>query len=189
MFSLEEIPSYFGLENIPSLSSAFSSLLSKDKFNLIIHPCSKGSAREWGLPNFQKLVQLLPPEKFEIFITGTEEEGLKFRPWLVDKFPKVVDLSGKLSLEQMIAFIAQSDGMIAASTGPLHIAAALGKHALGLYAPMRPIYPGRWAPLGPKAAFIVKDKYCSKCRKKDRCACIESISPEEVINKLMIAIK
>lgn len=80
----------------------------------------------------------------------------------------------------MISFIAQIDGVLAASTGPLHIAAALGKHAIGLYAPMRPIHPGRWAPLGKKATFLVKEKYCSKCRNSNRCECIESITAEEV---------
>jgi len=49
---------------------------------------------------------------------------------------------------EFVSFIAHADGMIAASTGPLHIAAAMNKIALGIYAPMRPIFPTRWAPLG-----------------------------------------
>ena len=38
---------------------------------------------------------------------------------------------------------------------------------------------------GDKASYIVEEKYCSKCRKKDRCECIENISPNEVKEKLM----
>ena len=163
-FDLSEIPKYYGLSKINPPAAKYKSLLSKEKFNLIIHPSSKGSAREWGMKNYQGLLDILPGNKFKVFISGTEEEGQMSRPFLMDKYPDVVDMTGKLSLPELIGFISEADGLLAASTGPLHLAAALGKYALGLYAPMRPIHPGRWAPLGENAAFIVKEKYCSKCR-------------------------
>ena len=184
-FELDEIPAYYGLSKVKPLENKFSSLLDKTKFNLLIHPLTKGSAREWGLHNYQQLLEILPQEKIKIFISGSEEEGKLSRPFLVDKFPHVVDLSGQLLLDELLSFINSADGVLAASTGPLHIASALGKVALGLYAPMRPIHPGRWAPVGDKASYIVEEKYCSKCRKKDRCECIENISPNEVKEKLM----
>jgi ADP-heptose:LPS heptosyltransferase len=185
-FDLAEIPKYYGFSNIGSPDKRFNSLLSPDKFNLIIHPCSKGSAREWGMRNYQQLLETIPKDKFKVFISGTEEEGAMARPFLMDKFPDIVDLTGKMSLPELISFISAADGLLAASTGPLHIAAALGKYALGLYAPMRPIHPGRWAPLGENATFIVKERYCSKCRHKVRCECIESITPAEVMEKLLL---
>jgi heptosyltransferase III len=107
------------------------------------------------------------------------------KPFLIDRFPEAVNLTGKLSLDELMAFISTIDGVLAASTGPLHIAAALGKHAIGLYAPMRPIHPGRWAPLGENADYLVKEKYCSKCRKTERCECIESITAREVTDKFL----
>jgi len=184
-FELKEIPDYFGFKKIKPTEEKFKILLDKKKFNIIIHPRSKGSAREWGMENYQKLIEIIPKDKFRIFISGTEEEGVFVRPFLVDKFPEVVDLSGKLTLDELIRFISDADGVLAASTGPLHIAAALGKHAVGIYAPMRPIHPGRWAPIGEKATYLVKEKYCNKCRNDNRCECIESITPEEVKEKLM----
>jgi ADP-heptose:LPS heptosyltransferase len=135
--------------------------------------------------NYQGLLNILPKDKFKVFISGTEEEGLTAKPFLMDNFPDIVDLTGKMSLPELISFISLADGLLATSTGPLHIAAALGKYALGLYAPMRPIHPGRWAPLGEKATYIVKEKYCSKCRHSMRCECIESITSVEVMEKLL----
>ena len=44
----------------------FKSLIDPQKFNLILHPKSKGSAPEWGLNNFEKLIRLLPKDKFKI---------------------------------------------------------------------------------------------------------------------------
>jgi heptosyltransferase-3 len=184
-FDLKEIPRYYGFSKIKPADEKLKALLDVEKFNLIIHPCSKGSAREWGMKNYQNLLEIIPKEKFKIFISGTEEEGSISRPFLIDKFPEVIDLTGKLSISELVSFISVADGLLAASTGPLHIAAALNKFALGLYAPMRPIHPGRWAPLGKNANFIVKEKYCSKCRHKVRCECIESIAPVEVLGKLL----
>lgn len=184
-YELDEIPNYYGLSKVKPMEERFGALLDRSKFNLLIHPLTKGSAREWGMQNYQRVLEIIPKERFKIFISGSEEEGAMSRSSLVDKFPDVVDLSGKLDLDDLISFIHNADGVLAASTGPLHIAAALGKYALGLYAPMRPIHPGRWAPVGEKADFIVKEQYCSKCRKMDLCECIESISPEEVKEKFM----
>jgi len=179
-FGLDEIPRYYGFSKVKPLNEKFKNLIDKNKFNLLIHPCSKGSAREWGIRNYKRFIEILPKDKFKIFVSGTDEESIMTRTELVDNFPEIVDLTGKQTLDEMISFIAQIDGVLAASTGPLHIAAALGKHAIGLYAPMRPIHPGRWAPLGKKATFLVKEKYCSKCRNSNRCECIESITAEEV---------
>lgn len=185
LYEISEINNYFGLNNIPELDKEFDVLIDKNKINLILHPKSKGSAREWGLDNFSKLIALLPEERFKIFITGTEEEGTAFRSALIAQHTEVVDLSGKMSIKQLISFIANADAIVAASTGPLHIAAALGKYALGLYAPMRPIHAGRWAPLGFHSSVLIKEKKCTQCRKSTKCECIESIMPEEVVDKLM----
>ena len=113
-----------------------------------------------------------------------EEEGKAFRSTFLVQH-EIIDLSGKMTLKQLIAFIANTDAIVAGSTGPLHIAAALGKHAIGLYAPMRPIHPGRWAPIGLHSSFLVKEKKCNQCRKSTKCECIESISPDDVKIELM----
>ena len=97
---------------------------------------------------------------------------------------RVTDMTGKLSLAELLVFINSCDGLVAASTGPLHIAAALGKRAVGIYAPMRPIFPQRWAPLGANATYLVLDKTCEKCRKSGDCECIRAIRPEQVVEKL-----
>lgn len=183
-FELSELLTYYGLETTPSLSDSFKAILLNEKFNLIFHPKSKGSAREWGLNNYNQLLKILPEEKFRVFITGTEEEGKIIRKEM--QFSNnIIDLTGKMNLSELTGFIAHSDGLLACSTGPLHIAAAFNKFALGIYAPMHPIHPGRWAPLGKNAGYIVKSGDCSKCRKSKMCECIVNIAPSEVLKKLI----
>jgi heptosyltransferase III len=160
-------------------------LVNKSRFKLILHPGSRGSAREWGIDRFAELIKLLPSEKFQIFLTGTEKEGTMFRSELSEPFLKVTDISGKMSLSELISFIQQCDGLIAASTGPLHIAAALGIHAVGLYPPIHPMHPGRWAPIGQNTKIFVAEKECSVCRKTAHCTCMREISAEDVAGYLM----
>lgn len=178
-YSTAELAAKYGFTRIKPLPRQFRELIDSDKFNLIIHPGSQGSAREWGTENFSRLINQLPQESYRIFVTGTKAEGESLHGF-ISSHPQLIDLTGKLSLDELISFIAAADGLVAASTGPLHIAAALDKKATGLFAPMRPIHPGRWAPLGKQARFLVLDKDCEACRKSKDCACIRSIAPDEV---------
>ncbi len=178
-----ELISYYGLH---PAKNDFSTLLNKDRFNLIIHPKSKGSAREWPLDSYYRLVLSLPVESYRIFVTGLQAEGdliRKEKPELL-QHPNVTDLTGKLNLEELTSFISQADGLLACSTGVLHLAAALGIYALGLYSPMKPIHPGRWMPVGKKAQYLALKEECSLCRDSKECACINAITVEEVKQKI-----
>ena len=157
------------------------------QLNVILHPRSRGSAREWGLDNFGQLARLLHRAGHRVFVTGTAAEGAELADWLVEHADFLAaNLTGQLSLAQLLAFIAVADGLVAGSTGPLHLAAALGRHALGLYPPIRPMHPGRWAPLGPHAEFLVFDKpNCDDCRTRPAaCTCIRAIEAAAVVARV-----
>ncbi|WP_201985364.1 glycosyltransferase family 9 protein [Hymenobacter rubidus] len=179
--SLAEIVHLVRLRPTEVLAPQFQKLLQQrqpSQLNVILHPRSRGSAREWGLDNFAQLARLLHQAGHRVFITGTAAEGEELAAWLQENAAFLAaDLTGQLSLPQLIAFIAAADGLVAGSTGPLHLAAALGRHALGLYPPIRPMHPGRWAPLGPHAEFMVFDKpNCEDCRAQPAaCTCIRAI--------------
>lgn len=183
----DEISKLYGLVNTEALNDRFSSLIDRSKKNIILHPRSKGSAREWGLSNYIRLIGQLPEEEFKIFISGTDEEGQLMKDSGIFNAPHVSDLTGQMSLGQLISFIGRCDSLVAASTGPLHLAAAMGIRAIGIYPPIRPMHPGRWAPIGEQATFLVKDKKCSDCRKQGPCHCMEEIHPEDVKKKLIDA--
>lgn len=183
-FSLKDLPKYYGFSAKDESPKEVLKLLSKKKFNLILQTKSKGSAREWGLDNFAELIKNLPEEKYNIFLSGTAAEGELFRAKLCTGQKNVFDISGKLSLSQLIGFFSKCNGIVSASTGPLHIAAALKIIAIGIYPPIRPMHPGRWAPIGEKATFLVKEKTCNSCRKSYDCECMTSITPDLVIKTI-----
>jgi ADP-heptose:LPS heptosyltransferase len=155
-YSLNLLNDYIGFSKIPSLPDNFGKLIDPHKTSVILHPKSQGSAKEWGVPNFMELARTLDPKKFTVFFTGTEKEGLLFRADIPDQ-NNMVDLTGKMTLDELIAFIAAADVLVAASTGPLHIAGITNRHAIGLFSAIKPIHPGRWKPLGDQVD-ILEDK-------------------------------
>lgn len=177
---LNEINEYSGFKNIHPLPAFLQSKSSMKRY--ILHPKSKGSAAEWGIENFNQLIRLLSAENCEVLISGTqaEKELIKDNITLVEN---TVDLSGKLDLKSFIALIDSCEGLVAASTGPLHIASAMGKKAIGLYSNRRPIHPGRWAPVGTNSRAITYDgNSLNQFADED----IKKIKPELIKDLLLI---
>jgi ADP-heptose:LPS heptosyltransferase len=150
---------------------------------VILHPKSQGSAVEWGIDNFMKLAHELLNLDYQVVFTGTGAEGLQFRERLPEH-PNLIDTTGRLTLHELIVLIAHCEALVAASTGPLHIAGLLDKKAIGLFSPRRPIHPGRWMPLGLKSQALVHDENCPKCSKGEFCKCIEEIGVGRVVEVL-----
>lgn len=153
-FSKQTLSAFLSLDHTAPLPEKFQSLIQAGKIHVILHPKSKGSALEWGVANFAALANALDTERFQIFVTGTQAEKEALRSFFKQLKNPVTDLSGQMSLPEFMAFIKVCDALVANSTGPLHIAAAMGKLAIGLYPSVRPMHAGRWAPLGKRAIAL-----------------------------------
>lgn len=177
--AFEEIKSWRVLESKSKLPLEIEALLN-NQGRVILHAKSQGSAVEWGIPNFMTLASKLAERNVQVFFTGTLAEGELFKSQ-IPNHENIVDLTGKLSLNELIAFIQKCDVLVAASTGPLHIAGLLGIKAVGLFSSRRPIHPGRWAALGEQSIAVVKDVHCRKCAQGELCTCIAEINPDDII--------
>ncbi len=160
-------------------------LLAGDRFNLVLHPKSLGSAREWPLAAYRELVDSLPADRWRVLVTGSADEGAAMRDWLRALPAHAHDVTGRLSLAELIALLAAADGVVGASTGPVHVAAATGTRTLGLFSPVRPMHPGRWAPLGARASVLVAPAACAACTAGDpapgrACTCMAAIPAADV---------
>lgn len=183
-YHLGEINELCELSPQALLTPALKSLLKDNKQIVLLHPKSQGSAKEWPLEKFQALAHQLVHQNFKVLITGTEPEGKLIRNQF-EFNDDIIDVTGKMSLDVFITLIDHSYGLVAASTGPLHIAATLGKKAIGLYSPLRPIHPGRWAPIGTQAQAIVSpNPLPSNITLKDDTS-IEEIEPGQILNALV----
>lgn len=188
-FGLTQTLSFDAISNLnglvpPAISNELESLLDKDRFNLILHPKSRGHGKEWGVENYSKLIGLLDPSKYKVFITGTIQEKKEIQQEMAFKHPEVIDLVGKMSLTELVGFISKADGLVASGTGPLHMAAALGIHAIGLFPPIRPVFSRRWSPVGVYAKAFEAKKICVKCKKNAKCDCLKLFRPEIIADYL-----
>jgi heptosyltransferase-3 len=183
---LKEISSLMNFSSTNDLPSWLQSKLDSSKYKLVIHPKSNASAREWSLENYSELIKSLPHVKFQFIITGGENEKNILDEWHKTLSQDVFNLAGKLSLNELIALLNASNGIVAASTGPLHIAAALGKDAIGIYPPIKPMDPGRWAPVGKHAEYLVMEKHCSDCRfSPQSCHCMNEVTAGMVADRVV----
>lgn len=162
-----------------ALPQEFSSL----KGYTILHPKSQGSAKEWPIEKYMELASGLANGGKTVVFTGTQSEGAQFKG-LIPSDENIIDTTGKLSLKQLMCLINKADNLVACSTGPLHISGFLGVNTVGLYAPKRPIHPGRWAALGPHVNILVNDENCQACLDGADCNCIQNITVEAVLQKL-----
>ncbi|MFL6710192.1 MAG: glycosyltransferase family 9 protein [Massilia sp.] len=118
-------------------------------------------------------------------ICGVAADREQLQPLLrsLDAAPNVTDLVGKLSLRDFMCFVAASDGLIGGSSGPVHLAAALGVRTLGLYQ-SRPADVHRWRPLGEHTAVLHSHVPCQGERRSKRapqtCPCIAAIDTADV---------
>lgn len=152
-------------------------------FNLILHPKSNGNGREWPLERYAELAERLGGDPgIAIWITGSRAEGellaREAGPLLAR--PNVRNLCGQCDLKGLVAMIGQADGLIASGTGPLHIAAALGRNTLGLFPPIQPIDITRWGALGTNAVSLSAERACDSCTGNQGCACMAAISAAQV---------
>ena len=122
---------------------------------VLIHPGSAGSVKNWPLDSFLRLGEKLSESHFVLFTAGKGEESILQR---VGKNLKNVGVvpAGSLSLRELAEAISQSKLMVSNSTGPLHMAAALGVPTVSFY-PQLPLVTSakRWGPYGPPSLHRV----------------------------------
>ncbi|WP_119344733.1 glycosyltransferase family 9 protein [Facilibium subflavum] len=159
--------------------------LDKNKFKLIIHPGAQSAQfRNWTPEHYREFIKSLDKDQFQIILTGNANETGLCHIIKKDNSADIIDLSGKLNLTQLKQLINQCDGLIAASTGPLHLSALMGKHTLGIYPSNHKDGVSAWGAVGKNAIAISLDKVChSPCNKaKSQCACITAIAINDVKN-------
>ncbi len=122
-----------------------------------------GSGVGWGFANFAALIAALDPARYHVLITGTAAEAERYRTSLSLDAGHVTDVGGQLDAAALMELIGACDAFVSASTGPLHLAAASGIRAIGLFSMRRPIFPARWAPIGRDAHALTFDPRCVRC--------------------------
>jgi heptosyltransferase-3 len=154
----------------------------------VLHPGSGGSSLNWPPEHYGTLGRELARRGFPVVLTGTEIDRSVVNQVRLHAGGNVTDLCGELDLEQLTALLSEASLLVSNSTGPLHLADALGKKVIGLYSPFLFSSPIRWGPYQqPENVFLPPRETCPKCV-KDRCDaynCMGSILPQTVLERAL----
>ena len=131
---------------------------------VIIHPGDGGSAQNWSLERYTQLAGLLLQDGVDVVITGVIGERERHLEAFLKVTPAEQIMTGRTNLRQLMAILAEANLFVGGSTGPLHIAAALGTPVVGLYGPIRTTTPDRWGPCGNGHTILVPDVPICRCK-------------------------
>ena len=136
-----------------------------------IHPGSQGNTCNLPARVYGELVGLiLARTNWRIIVTGSAAEKSLTDSWprQILESPRVYPAMGAFNLRGLAATISQMNNYVIGSTGPLHLAAALGIQTTSPFCPLPPISAPVWGNiltgtcLGPKASC------CQEWRKKTK---------------------
>ncbi len=154
-----------------------------------LHPGSGGSALDWPPARFARVAnELAQRPGWRIFVTGSRHDRATIDAMARHLDRRVGVLVERFPLRDLLGVLSGGDLMIAPSTGPLHIAAALDLAAVGIYPPAPTMSPRRWGPLGRWTRAVTPPLDCPARR---HCLltgclfynCLETIAPVEVIKQ------
>jgi len=144
--------------------------------------------RVWNIEKYMELSKkLLKMYGGTIFVNGSISER-DYHMLLADK--NIVILTGMYNLVETCAVISLCDLVISGDSGPCHIASAYNKKTVAL---LGSTSPDKIKPYGNNGYYIEPTTSCRYCWKKkckflkdssDYAPCIESITPEMVIDKI-----
>lgn len=151
----------------------------------ILHPGSGGHARDWSAGNFGLLAEKLTRERgLQVFVTGGKGEEQIVAEVVRTSGGKAVSLAGMFSLKELAALIRNARVFVSNSTGPLHMAVAVGTPVVGMYPRQTAMSAARWGPYTDRKRVLIPQgpDDCAGCsgRGGERCTCMDKITVEEV---------
>jgi len=151
---------------------------------MVLQPGARWLNKRWPVEFFAELVRQLAAAQpqFQFAILGGQDDR-SLGELIARAAPsRCVDLTGQLSLPEMVEWVRMSELMISNDTGPMHVAAALGKPLVALFGPTE---PRRTGPYGQLEHVLQLNLSCVPCL-KSRCAyakpleCLRAIQPSDV---------
>ncbi len=155
---------------------------------ILLQPGARWKNKRWPAKYFSELVRALaqkfPDARFAVL--GDKGDQPLGEMILQAAPEKVLNLCGATSLPEMIEWVRRCDLLITNDTGPMHVAAALGKPLVALFGPTE---PRRTGPYGQLQNVLRLNLPCSPCLKSD-CSiektdeCLRGLSPALVFARV-----
>ena len=145
----------------------------------VLMPGANWETKRWPVENFAALVE---PLKERFGLRSVLSGGADVVE-LAQRVPQALNLAGKTNLRQLVALLEQADLVVANDSGPMHIAAALGRPLVTVFGPTNPVRTG---PYGRMECVVRIEIECSpcysrKCSHSSHMACLRKVDLEAIL--------
>ena len=155
---------------------------------ITLQPGARWDNKRWPVEHFARLVsilaEMLPDTRFAVL--GSHEDKLLGEFISRQEPSRCLNLCGATTLPEMVEWVRLADLLITNDTGPMHVAAAIGKPLVALFGPTE---PRRTGPYGQLHNVLRLDLPCSPCL-KSKChferinECLRALSPATVVERV-----
>ena len=154
-------------------------------------PGAVGPSKRWTTSGYAELARRLTAEGVQVWILGGPDEKALAAEIAGADQANARDMTGP-DLRNAILALAAADVAVSNDSGLLHVAAAIGTPAIGIFGPTSPWH---WAPLNPLAAVVetATELSCRPCH-KPTCRmghhqCMRDIAADRVVALTMKALR
>lgn len=156
-----------------------SSVLDGGRPTVVLVPGARWPSKLWPVASFADVANRLRRDGIQVLMVGEE---LPTAGDSLASLEGVVDLRGRTSLAELGGILQRADLVIANDTGPMHLAASLGRRVIAL---MGPTDPRRTGPYGTGHRVFSTRPLCSPCfskvcRNPAGQVCLQDVRPTDV---------
>ncbi len=151
---------------------------------IAFQPGARWATKRWPAGHFAELLRLLagdlPTHRFVVL--GAAAETDLARALAAVAPDRCLNLAGKTTLPEMVECVRLSTLLVTNDSGPMHIAAALGRPVVGLFGPTEPRRTGPYGQMDGALQMRLPCVPCLRghCRHQPPLECLTALSPERV---------
>lgn len=148
---------------------------------IAMSPATRWPSKMWIEHRWAAVADELSEKGTIFFLGGPGEEGII--KGIMDKMKRTsFSITGKLTLQELAAFLSRSRLLITVDNGIMHLASALHVPVVSLFGPTD---PARCGPYGQDNGVIMPDIDCKGCynKKCNEMKCMQDISADMVLSK------
>lgn len=152
---------------------------------VLIHPTSRWRFKCWTIDKMREVAKMLLARGERVVFTSGPDKGELEMVEKITQGLDVINLSGKITLQELGALIDLSQLLICVDSVPFHMASALKKRVIALFGPSSEISWGPWR--NPNAQIVTQPFSCRPCH-QDGCGgskvsdCLTTLPVEAVLN-------
>ena len=158
-----------------------------------VHVSAGTPAKQWPVEHWRTLVgRLVVEHRLEVVLVGGQPDRIISRSILAGHaWPGVTDWTGRTSVVELAALLAEAQVVVGPDSGPVHLAASVGRPVVVLASGTN--RHEQWQPRGRCVTLLRHPEPCSPCH-RNRCPraghpCMRRVLPDEVVAAVLEAWK